>query len=710
MKVLLLFPPHSDTTSPYLSIPMLTAFLRSRGIHVIQRDLNIEAHDLMLQREFLNDSVKRIKDRLEIIEKKQRLTAGEKRDYKELIKAEMTAEFIMGNIESAKNIVTTDERVPSIDEFLEAQAILNNALRINYTSFGPVNFGLNYGWPPYIQMKKRSAEEIISAAYDDQFNLFRYLFNHYFLESLLVEKPGIVGISVTVYEQIIPAFTLAALIKEKQPDIHVTIGGNIFSEDLAILSREKDFFNLIDSFIIREGEIPLLRLIDVIEGKKDPGSVPHLILRERDEVRLNEKREILEIDALPTPDFEGFPLKRYQSPRSRLVYPLQTSKGCYWGKCAYCDMGFRAEKYEERSVDRVVEDCVRLQNKYGASIFTLGNCSLSPRRVEALAKGFSDAHLGIEWSFQATPEKHFSFELCNLLRKAGCNAIYWGVASYCDRVLKAMKKKSTKSSIRTVLDNSKKAGILNHCYIMVGFPTEEREEAEETLTFLFEFKDRIDLLYCSQFMLIKHCEVEQFPGRFHISELVSHREEYGFGFDYKVDKGMNRQQAAGLLKAFQGQLRHFYPELLFWGLINRNHMQYIIRTHPYVERVTQPQLEDIQDWTQVKISLKKGVFIRKTRPDIGEEEKTEGEAYAVFDLFSGKFLLIKRTIADFLGLCNRGYTAADAAANLSSEYHISEEKARETMLIIDKKIRNLTMVENNHWLQFRTIKKKEEDK
>jgi len=102
MKVLLLFPPHSDTTSPYLSIPMLTAFLRSRGIHVIQRDLNIEAHDLMLQREFLNDSVKRIKDRLEIIEKKQRLTAGEKRDYKELRKAEMTAEFIMGNIESAK--------------------------------------------------------------------------------------------------------------------------------------------------------------------------------------------------------------------------------------------------------------------------------------------------------------------------------------------------------------------------------------------------------------------------------------------------------------------------------------------------------------------------------------------------------------------------------------------------------------------------------
>jgi radical SAM superfamily enzyme YgiQ (UPF0313 family) len=695
MKVLLIFPPHSDTTSPYLSIPSLTAFLRSRGIDVIQRDLNIEAYDLLLRKEFLNDSFKRIKDRLEMIEKKKRLTAGEKKDYKELIKAEMTAEFIIGNIESAKNIVTTADRMPSIDEFIKAQVIMNNALRLIYTSFGPVNFGLNYGWPPYIQMKKLNADEIISAAYDDQFNLFRHLFKHYFLESLLAEKPDIVGISVTVYEQIIPAFTLAALIKEKQPEIHVTIGGNIFSGDLAILSREKDFFNLIDTIIIREGEIPLLRLIDAIEGAKDLSSVPHLILRERDEVKLNEKREILKINALPTPDFEGFPLKLYQSPRSRLVYPLQTSKGCYWGKCAYCDMEFRAEQYEERSVNLVVEDCVNLQNKYGASIFTLGNCSLSPRRVDALAKGFSDADLKIEWSFQATPEKNFSPELCNLLRKAGCTAIYWGVASYCDRVLKAMKKKSSKSSIRTVLENSKKAGILNHCYIMVGFPTEEREEAEETLQFLFEFKDRIDLLYCSQFMLIKHCEVEQFPDRFHISELVSNREEYGFGWDYKVDKGMNRQQAAGLLKAFQGQLRQFYPELLFWGLINRNHMQYIIRSHPYVEEVIQPQLGDIQDWKQVKIKLKKGVFIRKTRPDISEEEKAEGEAFAVFDLFTGKFLLIKRTIADFLDLCNRGYNVADVAANLGSEYQISEEKARETILIIDKKIKNLTTFENN---------------
>ena len=42
MKVLLVFPPDWFPSEPYLSLPTLTAFLRSAGHEVVQKDVNLE--------------------------------------------------------------------------------------------------------------------------------------------------------------------------------------------------------------------------------------------------------------------------------------------------------------------------------------------------------------------------------------------------------------------------------------------------------------------------------------------------------------------------------------------------------------------------------------------------------------------------------------------------------------------------------------------
>ena len=46
---------------PHLALPVLTACLRSHGIQVIQRDLNLETYDAVLSRAYLEQSIERLR-------------------------------------------------------------------------------------------------------------------------------------------------------------------------------------------------------------------------------------------------------------------------------------------------------------------------------------------------------------------------------------------------------------------------------------------------------------------------------------------------------------------------------------------------------------------------------------------------------------------------------------------------------------------------
>ena len=46
---------------PHLALPVLTSFLRSHGVDVIQRDLNLETYDAVLSRAYLEQAVDRLR-------------------------------------------------------------------------------------------------------------------------------------------------------------------------------------------------------------------------------------------------------------------------------------------------------------------------------------------------------------------------------------------------------------------------------------------------------------------------------------------------------------------------------------------------------------------------------------------------------------------------------------------------------------------------
>jgi hypothetical protein len=81
---------------------------------------------------------------------------------------------------------------------------------------------------------------------------------------------------------------------------------------------------------------------------------------------------------------------------------------------------------------------------------------------------------------------------------------------------------------------------------MIGFPTETREEAEETKRFLMENRDLFKSYGVQTYNLEANTELDRKPDAFGITEVLRERKvRYGFryGYQFKTDAGLTREEA-----------------------------------------------------------------------------------------------------------------------------------------------------------------------
>src|SRR4030067_1475416 len=75
-----------------------------------------------------------------------------------------------------------------------------------------------------------SSQDILMALDDEEENIFRDLYKSHVLSSILAYSPQLVGISITSTSQIIPGLTIARLIRAEKKDVHITVGGRVFTK------------------------------------------------------------------------------------------------------------------------------------------------------------------------------------------------------------------------------------------------------------------------------------------------------------------------------------------------------------------------------------------------------------------------------------------------------------------------------------------------
>jgi len=240
------------------------------------------------------------------------------------------------------------------------------------------------------------------------------------------------------------------------------------------------------------------------------------------------------------------------------VIPLRTSTSCYYKQCAFCTH-HQSSHYYEFSIDHIRKTI----EGSGAGHFFLIDDMIHKKRLLEIAKSIGS--LGVSWTCQLKPTRDLDKGTLEILHNSGLKMIIWGVESGSDRVLGLMRKGTNVKDISKVLSDSKDVGIKNVVYIMFGFPTETKSEFLETIGFLKENKENIDLVSTSIFGLQKGTPVYNNKEDFGITKIKeTKRTILDPRISYEVGSGLGSEEARRLRKQYKKTIESInkYPKIM----------------------------------------------------------------------------------------------------------------------------------------------------
>lgn len=540
-RVMLLFPPNWTPTMPHLALPTLTAYLRAAGVEVIQRDLNVEVFDHILRRDYLLQTVERLERMAR--EPSQRAGGAVKPPPNRLQWALSHGRQLAHAVEKAADVLRSEaffdgpvglRNFQVVAESLELASLPFFPASLNlqtYTAAGPVD----------------SSRFLLQAVRDESHNMFVPLYREILLPDIERLQPDVVGISIPSLPQMLPGLTAAYLIKAAGLPCHVTIGGPHISMLREELPKCPQLFQLIDSAVVFDGEVPLLRLVEALGQDKPLDGVPNLIYRDTRDgqtaIHVTARKEPEKIKDLPLPDFDGLPLDRYLAPRRAL--PLLTARGCYFGKCAFCNVGYgEAESFSQLRAQHLADQMLALHEKYGVRHIFFSDEAVTPRNLRDLSQILEAQGSPVTWGGCVRFEKVISRELLQSMVAGGCRMVLYGLESASEAIIDQMIKGTRLDDMSRILRESSEAGIWNHTFFFFGFPGETLETAQETVNFLYAHKPYINSSAMGTFLMERYSPAHRFPASFGVKRIIEHPDrDLAIYFDYEVEAGMDERLA-----------------------------------------------------------------------------------------------------------------------------------------------------------------------
>jgi len=322
-------------------------------------------------------------------------------------------------------------------------------------------------------------------------------------------QPLCVGLSVNA-AGISFAVKTIRLIKELKPDVHVIIGGwGCVNAHMRSLYP----WDLVDAFVVGEGEETIKEVIDVFKENAAPEGIRGAIFTKLGENKFLPRRPIENIDEIPWPSYREFDLSLYTSP----VLPIFASRGCI-GHCSFCNDWPFSRPYRYRTAWHIFDEIRHHVEKYNIQVFSFKDllCNGNVQQLEVLCDLIINSDLHIHWDSQAISRNEMTYEILVKMKQAGCSTLIYGIESFSDNVLKQMKKLFDAATCERVIRDTYRAGIAVFFNIIVGFPGETEADLEETMNAIRRNRE-----YITQIGAVSTCLVN---GN---SELDNKAEHYG---------------------------------------------------------------------------------------------------------------------------------------------------------------------------------------
>jgi anaerobic magnesium-protoporphyrin IX monomethyl ester cyclase len=266
-------------------------------------------------------------------------------------------------------------------------------------------------------------------------------------------------------------------------------------------SPEPEYFlrkTLADVACIGEAEETIVELLDAVNCHSPLKDIAGIAYREGSVIAVNPRRPpVQDIDTIPFPAYDLFPMEHYRLIRfvhasdSDFVFPVLSGRGCKF-RCSFCyrlEDGFRARKSEA-----IIEEVMLLKKDYRISyVYFFDELLMSSReRTVELCEAFIKADLGVRWSCNG--RLNFAEpETLNLMKRAGCVFINYGIESVDDAVLKNMNKALTAKIIERGIKATLEAGISPGFNMIFGNIGDTKETLNKAVDFLLTYDDSAQL-------------------------------------------------------------------------------------------------------------------------------------------------------------------------------------------------------------------------
>ncbi len=221
------------------------------------------------------------------------------------------------------------------------------------------------------------------------------------------------------------------------------------------------------------------------DGSVDLHGIKGLAWRNGEEIVLNFPRPFInDLDDMPMPMHELLPLQKYRMPLIKGPFTfIVTSRGCPAG-CTYC-IKHVSYQYSARvrSPELIMKEMWQLKKLGINNIHMYSDLfTVSRDQVVELCQRMIDEKINIHWTSNSRVD-FVDEEMLQLMGKAGCRLISWGIESGNEQILKHARKGAYPEKAERALKWAKKAGIMNWGYFIIGLPGEKEETIRQTIDF-----------------------------------------------------------------------------------------------------------------------------------------------------------------------------------------------------------------------------------
>lgn len=298
-------------------------------------------------------------------------------------------------------------------------------------------------------------------------------------------QPDLIGMS-TLAQTFRNVAEVARTCKEELPHCPIVIGGYsaTFNHD-KILGKYDQF----DFVVRREGEETAAELVSELEkASPDLSTVKGLTYVENGRIRINEERPLIEdLDSLPFPAYELVSHLTYGSfgglrISSSSLGSILTSRGCPY-RCAFCSCSaFTYSTIRWRSPENVVDELEYLVDRFGINEYTVVDdiFTLNKEHVLEICRLIRERGLDLEWYCEGRVNQADEM-MYREMAAAGCRAIFLGIESCVNRILKYYRKGLTYEMARDAAKKAQRAGLDVVGSFILGAPIETLEEMWETV-------------------------------------------------------------------------------------------------------------------------------------------------------------------------------------------------------------------------------------